>query len=216
MNNYPGMLGRQFRLAWNNGEIPGKKWLGQVSRWIAGVTSSDGSVDIIYSDTGISVSLNRSAVLAISAANVPVPHPWKIYTRTDSGNQQYSMSAGAVYNFSGKLVSVSAINWTTITSTITLYLNLSYSAGTLTITVSTTAATEAPYASTGTWSFKIGTVTIAGGVITDVLQTLHDYYDIRGRFIPSAITGNTYDNQQVFGHAASGSPSLVDVEECTT
>jgi hypothetical protein len=59
-------------------------------------------------------------------------------------------------------------------------------------------------------------VTVAGGVITGTLQTLHDYYDIRGRFIPAAITGFTYANQQVFTHAASGSPALVDVEACTT
>jgi hypothetical protein len=144
------------------------------------------------------------------------PHPWQISTRENSGNQQYSIAAGAVYNWAGTLVTVAAVTWTTITATTSLYLNLSYSSGTLTITVSSTAATEAPYGSTGTWSVKIGEVTVAGGVITGTLQTLHDYYDIRGRVIPSAIPLFTHATQQALTHAASGSLAWVDVEACTT
>jgi hypothetical protein len=59
-------------------------------------------------------------------------------------------------------------------------------------------------------------VTVAGGVITGTLQTLHDYYDIRGRMIPAAMSGFVFANQQAFGRASSGNPNLVDVSTCAT
>lgn len=218
MNTLPGTIGRSFYTLWKHGELPGWRWLRQVSMWIAGITCPDGTIDIVYSNAGITMALNRLAVqsIAVGVGGSTTPHPWQISTRVNGGNQQYSIAAGAVYNWAGTLVTVAATTWTTITSTKSLYLNLSYSSGTLTITVSETAATEAPYASTGTWSVKIGIVNMTAGVITDVLQTLHDYYDIRGRIIPAAISGFTYANQQALTHASSGSPAWVDVEVCTT
>jgi hypothetical protein len=217
---FPGKIGRPFYMEWKQGDIPGFRWLRQVSMWIAGITSPDGTIDVIYNNEGIALSINRLAVQSISGSGGSggsvTPHPWQISTRVDSGNQQYSIAAGAVYNWAGTLVTVASVTWTTITATTSLYLNLSYSSGTLTITVSSTAATEDPYGSTGTWSVKIGEVTVAGGVITGTLQTLHDYYDIRGRMIPSAITGFTYANQQALTHASSGSLAWVNVATCAT
>jgi hypothetical protein len=57
--NLPGLVGRAFKFVWRDGEIPGRRWLSQVSRWIAGVESQDQSVVVSYHDNGINLSVNR-------------------------------------------------------------------------------------------------------------------------------------------------------------
>ena len=56
----PGLIGRAFKFIWHDGEIPGRRWLSQVSRWIAGIESPDQSVLVYYHDNGINLQVNSS------------------------------------------------------------------------------------------------------------------------------------------------------------
>lgn len=68
--NLPGLVGRAFRIIWNDGDIPGKRWLSQVSRWVAGIESPDNSLVVAYHDNGINVQVNDAMFNKVSPAKI--------------------------------------------------------------------------------------------------------------------------------------------------
>jgi hypothetical protein len=142
-----------------------------------------------------------------SAPYTPVAHPWmiRISGATPSG-YYYSVDNGAVYPWSGSLYAVTGIGSTLETSGVSLYLNLS-GAGNSAV-VSPTPIANDPYI-TGTWPVQIGSIAFTSGVaVATPYQTLHDYYDIRGRLISPALSNHDNANvDQIVIHRKNGIPS---------
>lgn len=144
--------------------------------------------------------------------------PWKIrVSGVTAGGYLYSVQSGSVYMANASEEFISGISGSGNSASLSFFLNMRYNSGAFSGVVATSDYTQDQFLTSGMWSHKIGTITYSGaqGVVR-ILQTLSDYYDIRGRVIPQAYSGFKTGQLQALCHPSGGSvyPLWVDIQNC--
>lgn len=203
--------GVDLKTFWNDGELPGKRWLTQVSLWLTNLFSSDGSIIISPSPGGINFQLPTAL------ANATIYHPFKIHRRTVGNDVQYAIADGdpdVAGTIAGPLVTPDGVEhdvalkaWATITATTDVYLLVSINEGYYSTSWATTAGTVSIKADPATLAYHIGTLKLTSGVWT-IEQRQNAPIDLTGAIIPAWYAG--YDAtaiDQILVHLKGAAPS---------
>lgn len=170
--------------------------------------------DSCYAPDGVTIIARGRSITALAPA---VLHPWRIWVKPYSGGWKYAISeqepgttgavAGRIIKPDGAVMTVAAVDWTTLSATTSLYLSLSINEGTCTATIATTAPSVDIKADPAVLGYELGTITFRNSVPVVTLQKLNADVCLEGRIISAWYAGYVTSSKQVLWHAANAAPS---------